>query len=145
MVRVMRTQTIAFVGIAVILLAAGVASAQSTEPFNFRTPFAFVVGDTLVPAGAYAVRVVSPTGTLSIRGEEENVSVLTGSLPIQGQEASNRYKLIFHRYGEHYYISEIWAPGYQTGRTIQPRASELELAKNEKTQHVTVYADAIGQ
>ena len=63
----------------------------------------------------------------------------------QGKETADRLKLIFHRYGAHYYVSEIWTPGYKTGRTIQPRASELEMAKNEKPQRVTVYADAIGQ
>ncbi len=42
-------------------------------------------------------------------------------------------------------MREIWTPGYQTGRAIQAHASELEVAKNEKPQRVTVYADAIGQ
>ena len=145
MVRVMKTKAIAVVGLAVILLAVGMASAQSTDPFNFRTPFAFVIGDTWVPAGAYTVRVMSPTGTLSFRGEDGNVSALTGSIPIEGKDASSHYKVIFHRYGDHYYISEIWAPGYRTGRILQPCTSETELAKEEQPKHVTVYADVAGE
>jgi len=140
---VMKTKAFAFV--VVILLAAGVASAQSTDTIKFRTPFAFAIGDKLVPAGEYRVSVVSPTGTLSFRSDDGHVSVLIGSLPKQGKETAERIKLIFHRYGVHYYMSEIWTPGYKTGRTVKPGTTELELAKNDKPQSVTLYADGVGQ
>jgi hypothetical protein len=140
---VVKTKAIALV--VIILLVAGVASAQSTEPINFRTPFAFVAGDQAMPAGEYRVSVVSPTGILSFRSGDGNVSVLVSSQSKQGEETADRFRLVFHRYGVHYYISEIWAPGYKTGRAVQARAAEIELARKEKPEHVTLYADTIGQ
>jgi len=139
----MKTKAIAFV--IVILLAATVASAQSTDPVNFRTPFAFVIADQLVPAGEYRVSVVAPTGTLSFRSEDGKYNVLISSVPIETLKASEKYKLVFHRYGTHYFLSEIWTPGYRIGRTIQPGANELEWAKIGEPQHVTVYEDSIGR
>lgn len=141
----MKTKTAALVGMVVILLATGVASGQSTDPIHFRTPFAFVIGDQWVPAGEYTVSVVSPTGTLSFRSGDGAVSVLIGSIPVQSPQTAERFKLIFNRYGVRYYISQIWTPGYQTGRTLIPRTTELELAKIQKPQVVTVYTDAIGK
>lgn len=139
----MKTKMIAL--FTVLALVTGVAAAQSTDPLNFRTPFAFAIGDKLVPAGDYTVRLMSPTGTLSFRSPDGRVSVIVSSLVTYQGQASDRFKLVFHRYGVHYYISEIWTPGYKAGRTIQSYPTELEVAKNEKPQHVTVYADATGK
>jgi hypothetical protein len=141
MVMVMRFKAIALVGIVVILFAVQ-ANAQQTDPIHFRTPFAFVVGETLLSAGAYTVSVVSPTGTLLFKSETGSFSALASSMSVESLDTSNRLKLVFHRYGTHYYISEIWTPGYKTGRAMVPQTSEVEIARQEKQQHVTLYADA---
>jgi hypothetical protein len=141
-VNVMRLKSIALIGIVTTLLAAPLAMAQQTDPIHFRTPFAFVVGETLLPAGAYTVSVVSPTGTLLFKSETGSVSALASSMSTESLDTSNRLKLVFHRYGTHYYISEIWTPGYKAGRTVTPHAAEVQLAKKETQQHVVLYADA---
>lgn len=136
----MKTKAIALL-IIVVGLAVGVASAQFPEPLKFRTPFDFVVGDRLVPAGEYIVRVVSGRMLLSITSTDGKVNAFIRSLPLQKTEAESRFRLIFHRYGVHYYISEIWTPGERTGRVMLQHPSELELAKNVRPQHVTLYLD----
>jgi hypothetical protein len=138
----MKTKAIALLAI-VVGLAVGVASAQSTAPLNFRTPFAFVVGDQLVPPGEYTVRVVSVTGMLSFRSRADgNLNVFVNSIPLQKAEPADRYKLVFHRYGSRYFVSEIWTPGYRTGRNVMQYPSEMKLAKAAAPQHVTVYVEA---
>jgi len=139
----MKNKAIAFL-VLMVGLAVGVANAQSTEPLNFRTPFAFVVGDRLVPAGEYTVRLVSMPGLLSFRSADGEFNVFINSVPLQKVDSESRFELIFHRYGVHYYMSEIWTPGYRTGRIIMQHPSELELAKKGEPQHVIVYADAQG-
>ncbi|MBZ5548963.1 MAG: hypothetical protein LAO22_13580 [Acidobacteriia bacterium] len=134
----MKSKAIALL-VVIVGLAVGMANAQSTEPLTFRTPFAFVVGDRLVPAGEYTVRVVAQPGKLSFRSADGNVNVFITSLPIQKPGAADKYKLVFHRYGGHYYVSEIWTPGYETGRIMLQHPSELMLAKNREPQHVTMY------
>jgi hypothetical protein len=138
----MKTKAFALL-VMMVVLAAGVASAQSTEPVNFRTPFAFVVGDRLMPAGEYTVQVLPVTAVLSFRSRADgNLNVFVNSIPMQKAETESRFRLVFHRYGSHYYVSEIWTPGYRTGRTMLQQPSELRLAKSTTQQHVTLYADA---
>src|SRR5579864_6818070 len=136
----MRTKAIVL--LVMIGLAVGVSKGQSTEPLTFRTPFAFVVGDQLLPAGEYTIRVVSLTGTLSVRSADGTAHVFINSRPLQKLDTESRFKLVFHHYGVHYYASEIWALGYRTGRSIMQCPSELELAKSSAPQHVILYADA---
>lgn len=133
----MKTKAIALF-VVVVGLAVGVASAQFPEPLKFRTPFDFVVGDRLAPAGEYIVRVVSGP-TLSIASTDGKVNAFLHCLPLQKTETETRFRLVFHRYGAHYYISEIWTPGEQTGRIMRQHPSELELARNVTPQHVILY------
>jgi hypothetical protein len=134
----MKIRTIAILAISVGL-AVGVANAQSTEPITFRAPFDFVVGDQLLPAGEYTVRPVSVTGTLSFHSADGKFNVFIHSMPLPRRDAAEKYKLVFHRYGHRYWVSEIWAPGYSTGRILQQHPSELLMAKNGESQHVTLY------
>lgn len=137
----MKTKAIALL-VLMIGLAVGTSNGQSTDPLTFRTPFTFVVGDQVLPAGEYTIRVVSLTGTLSVDSAGGTVHVFINSRPLQKLDTESRFKLIFHRYGVHYYMSEIWTPGYRTGRSMPQRPSELELAKNSAPQHIILYADA---
>ena len=137
----MKIRWMAFLGM-LLGLAVGMAAAQSTEPLNFRAPFDFVVGDAVLPAGEYTIRVVSIPGLLSFRSTDGAVSAFINSLPLQKTATEDRYRLVFHRYGSHYYVSEISTPGYRTGRTLIQAPAELEVAKSNTQQHVTLYADA---
>jgi hypothetical protein len=134
----MKSKAIALL-IIMVGLAVSVASAQLPEPLIFRTPFAFVIGDRLVPAGQYIVRIASAPSTLSFTSADGKVNVFIHCVPLQKTETETRFRLVFHRYGVHYYISEIWTPGERIGRTMLQHPSELELAKNGEPQHVTVY------
>jgi len=44
------------------------------------------------------------------------------TLPAEG-------KLIFHRYGDRYFLSQMWMPGNPTGRELPPSKAELETAR----------------
>ena len=77
--------------------------------------------------------------TLSFSSADGRINVFIHCIPLQKTETETRFKLVFHRYGVHYYISEIWTPGERIGRTMLQHPSELELAKNVEPQHVTVY------
>jgi hypothetical protein len=126
-----------------LLLAGGLAVAQSREPLRFRTPFAFIVGDQLMPAGEYTVRVETVAGVLSFRGSDGKAGTFIRSMPLVKSKTATRYRLVFHNYGAHYYISEIWVPGYETGRVVVQHPSELEVAKNAKPRHIVVVLEGI--
>ena len=134
----MKTKAIALL-VVVLGIAVGVASAQSTEPLKFRTPFPFVVGDQLMPAGEYTMKVPTVTGTLSFRGGADgDPNAYVNSISVEKLETEDSYRLVFHRYGDRHYLSEIWAPGFKTGRMIIQQPSELALAKHIEPQHVSL-------
>ena len=138
----MKTNAIALLAITVGL-AVGVASAQLPEPLTFRTPFAFAVGDRVLPAGEYIVRASStPMMILSFTSADGKANAFIRSIPVQKAETETRTSLVFHRYGVHYYISEIWTPGESIGRTMMRGSSELEFEKSSAPQHVILYAGA---
>jgi len=137
----MKTNAIALF-VVLIGLATGVAPAQFAEPLNFRAPFAFVVGDSVLPAEEYTIRVVSLPGKLFFHSADGTVNIFINSVPLQKASTEDRFRVVFHRYGTHYYLSEIWTPGYHTGRMVMQTPAEVDLAKNMTQQHVILYADA---
>jgi hypothetical protein len=137
----MKTNAIALF-VVLVGLATGVAPAQFAEPLNFRAPFAFVVGDSVLPAEEYTIRVVSLPGKLFFHSADGTVNIFINSVPLQKASINDRFRVVFHRYGTHYYLSEIWTPGYHTGRMVMQTPAEVDLAKNMTQQHVILYADA---
>ena len=46
------------------------------------------------------------------------------------EPASTREReVVFHRYGQRYFLSEVWAPGQQTGRQLVKSAEERSVEK----------------
>jgi hypothetical protein len=112
--------------LAVVALATAAVSAQSPRRVVASIPFTFTVGDKAMPAGTYKIQPVSfGSGILRIAGAETSQSTvrLTSSLHrLNGTKG----KLVFHRYGDEYFLSEIWAPGETDGH-------RLVKSKREKT------------
>jgi len=126
-----------------VLLAVGSASAQST-PATFKVPFGFVAGTTALPAGEYHISNGPASGTLSLRGDDlRTIQVSAGNL--ETLNASGQTKLVFHRYGSRYFLSQLWIEGNNLGREIPIGRPERELAKKNGSDSmalVTVSAQA---
>jgi hypothetical protein len=87
------------------LMAPTAASAQSKEQATI--PFDFTVGQRLLPAGTYVIDHVEPN-VISVRGWKGNelLSALTLITPTS-EVRKNPHTLIFHKYGDQYFLSEI--------------------------------------
>ncbi len=115
-------------------VSAAVANGQSTKRLVAQVPFDFNVGDKAVSAGQYDVVIPSNNGdALTIRSRDGR-----GQTMILSHSATRRAdkmiaKLVFHRYGSTYFLSQAWMPGDSTGcelsKTKQERALERELGK----------------
>ena len=94
-------------------------------------PFEFVVGDKTLPAGQYIVSPATASGeTLKIQGKENGKSALRLSDPREQKKGSTHCRLLFHRYGQNYFLAQVWN-GESTGRELvksrQERAIQREL------------------
>lgn len=118
-----------------IALALGVAaisaSAQSYDHITAKIPFAFTVGGKTLPAGTYTVRHLgfNAPALLSLNGRDSQVIASGFTNAIQASEASAQTKLVFHKYGDQYFLSELWIVGDDTGRQFLKSRAERELGR----------------
>jgi hypothetical protein len=69
-------------------------------------PFAFTVGDTTLPRGEYEVsRLDGHTSALLVRSEHQGTFILGESG--DSADRANTSELVFHRYGDQYFMREI--------------------------------------
>ena len=111
------------------LLAACCLSAQPESRVIANVPFDFMVRTQHFTAGSYTMIIDIPKSAVLVRGAEDAVF----SLSIGTTRASHgdlRAKLIFNRYGDRYFLSEVWPAGRDDGRELLPCKAEQELARN---------------
>ena len=90
------------------LAMAGTTFAQSNG-VRATVPFDFTVGDKLLPSGTYTIKQGS-SHVIVIRSHDKPISAL--SIVNQSDDrAANGGKLLFHKYGDRYFLSEILCDG----------------------------------
>jgi hypothetical protein len=120
-----------FVKAAVTVACATIFSAASTciaQPrvLSATVTFTFEVGNTRLPAGRYEIKTVA-TGAgnlLSIRQVNGTSMVRFHTIAVESRSRDARAELVFHRYGNDYFLSEI--------RNGDGSARELAESKQEK-------------
>ncbi|MCA1556979.1 MAG: hypothetical protein LC731_00370 [Acidobacteria bacterium] len=130
--------------IALAFASAMAANAQNPRNLVVNIPFDFTVKGRTLPAGEYIIRRASTADKTSLtmqrRDGKANAIVLTK--PVENNEIQGQSKLVFSRYGEHYFLSQIWTSGDSEGRelfkTKQERSLEVELAKNNSKPETVV-------
>jgi hypothetical protein len=124
----------------VVALAAGSAYAQLGAPNGVKAniPFNFTINKTSFPAGQYTVKSSGTMGTLVIRGENSTQMVSTHG--VTAGKPSGTSKLIFHRYGDQYFLSQIWVEGSDSGRELPRTRVEKELMSKAESTPTTVLA-----
>lgn len=121
----------------IVTMAAGYVNAQSLN-FTLDIAFQFNAGDKLLPAGRYTIRR-SPLGVddvLVIQSADGKVSqLLRMKIFLSKESATENKKLIFTKYGDQRFLSQIWAIsplGKSTRYQITKSKQEIELEKKAK-------------
>jgi len=112
-----------------LVTAVATANGQSQHKLNARIPFEFIVGDKMLAAGQYEVNAVGITQeALAIRGRESNDGAIR--LTMTKEPKDNRpARLVFHRYGNTYFLSEVWEGGDGVGRQLKESAQEKGMKR----------------
>jgi hypothetical protein len=91
-------------------------------------------------AGEYTVMTTDALGNLLIRSEGKQ-GMFLGSDAAQANRAAASSALVFHRYGDRYFLSQIWVQGEELGRELPMTKPEKELrASNARPTLVAVLA-----
>jgi hypothetical protein len=127
-------RTIAAFGIAIMGLLFQVlvshGSAQPDRLFVAKIPFNFTVCREELPAGKYTVFRASSSGlVLAIRNEDGRSMDLACTQDVKSPKVVTEGKLVFNRYDDQYFLSEVWWSGVITGYELVKTDRERALIK----------------
>ena len=154
----MKKQTLKAVTMLVSIIALAFMTAVATNAQSGRqtlranVPFDFVVGGKTLAAGEYTVAKINQDSTgIQVSGRANHQNAIRLSIPVQAKASEQRAMLIFHRYGDQYFLSQVWMPGSSEGREMlkskAERAAERELSRlasnkgGATAEIVTIYAE----
>ena len=113
------------------LLTAGSAMAADRAA-EATIPFAFNVGDKVLPAGEYTISQAGwrPSGVIQIRSTDTKHVMLTTAIN-DAKQPAHRGELIFNHYGDKYFLTEVLCPGAGVSMQLPPSKLEKRARMNE--------------
>ena len=125
-----------------LMLTAVSVAAQSERSKITNIPFSFIVGEKTLPAGEYTVEPNRRDydKVWLVQSRDGHSSALITTMPVRASETQEKTKFVFHKYGDQYFLSQIWTPGGNSGRELLMPRVERELAKNAIERRTIVVA-----
>ena len=97
-------------------LAGASVYAQTPSKVEVNIPFEFSAGKETLKAGVYSIRRTS-ANLLILRDSDGKSVILNAPLSIESKDEGER--LVFDKYGEKFFLTQIWLGG-ETGRQLVP-------------------------
>src|ERR1041384_1827956 len=123
-----------------VLLTFASALGQSDRQTIIHIPFNFSVGEKAFPAGSYVIeRNRNNSDTVwVIRHKDDSGSAILLTRPVRGNDVVAKTRLVFNRYDDLHFLSEVWIVGSESGHEIpitkRERALEKTLAERRQQQ-----------
>ncbi len=114
-----------------ILLAVGMAQSQNTV--RVIIPFNFTVARQNFSAGEYTLSQDRISRAMVLRNQEGQVLCHILTYSVETSAVSNSGKLVFHRYGGHYFLAQIWEAEERSGQQTIMSPVEIEMAKAQRS------------
>ena len=126
------------VAAAAMLIALGSPSSARAQETRLvaHVPFAFVVGNSVLPAGDYVVKDESnDNAVLGIASTDGKRFVNTLTIPAAPENSMELSELVFDKVGSQYYLARVIAPGSEERDiVVRHAATEHEVAVNLSTR-----------
>ena len=121
------------------VVATGTCYAQQTT-LTVKVPFAFQAGDHTLPAGEYRVSsAITGTKTIQrLRQVDGDAVIGFATLPADTRNGHPDAKLIFNRYGQTRFLSQIWT-GDGEGRQLIKSNREKQTAAGERGREIALH------
>jgi hypothetical protein len=129
-----------FVILATLSLAATSLVAQSRPAIKVNVPFNFMVGAKTLPAGEYQVQADRLQQLVWIRSADfkSNLNLISNSA--QNAQMNGVAALMFHRYGDRYFLSQIWTGSDVGQELLKSRAEKEQIAAVPAHQGIVTLA-----
>jgi len=99
-------------------------------------PFSFVVANQELPSGRYIVASIAQGVLRIFTPHGQGVAVPVHTTEGKGPEDSG--KVVFHRYGNTYFLSEVWTPGSDIGKQVFRSKAEKEVEMRQGKSEIAV-------
>ncbi len=107
-----------------LVLAPSVPAQGPAYELKADIPFAFQVGSAELPAGKYNIRPFN-LGAIVVSSQEPRGAHATATVFVAGGgQPAEESRLIFQRYGDRYFLKQVWRAGMNLG-------AELPKSKDE--------------
>ena len=121
------------IGIAALSVSAKAQSLGNRIKANI--PFDFTVAGKKFAAGQYSIVRANPTvgdQILSVSSADDRSRVLPITIPVTTLDAKEKSTLVFHRYGDEYFLAQVWPAGETTGRAFTKSRREKQLEQEQR-------------
>ena len=107
-------------------------NAQSADCMKVTIPFAFDVANQTLQAGDYQLRrsIERSRVVIQIRDKENQKSIYLPIHSALGLEIQSISKLVFHHYGDQYFLSQVWFAGRSEGQELPKTKREQTVQRN---------------
>jgi hypothetical protein len=131
----MKTRALVMAGLIATTIMASTRVAQAQEQIVVKVPFEFVAGNKTLPAGEYAVKITGPTHVLVLVDRRNSTaSPFLNTNDVVTTDIQPESKLVFNRYGDHYFLAQVWSAGNSRGRRLMKSSREKEIALTAKIE-----------
>lgn len=102
--------------------------AAQTHKLKADIPFEFTAGGKVMPAGEYDVVLRADlSGVTQLYATDAHESAIVLGHGIGGAKEQEESRLTFNKYGNQYFLAEVWTQGMSTGFGFQKSRAEREL------------------
>ncbi len=91
-----------------------------------------------MPAGVYRVAILYDVELQVVRMDGSSVANILTTHISGGPNPDPTPSLVFHRYGDHHYLAEVWTGSTEVGHQLSTTASELEYARSAQVESAVV-------
>ena len=144
----MKKSVLSVIAISTLLASSLVVLAGNVQGrIKADIPFDFMVGKARLSAGQCTIQRGTSNSSLKLSCEKSSVMVLTygGST----SKTPSHAKLVFHKYGDQYFLAQVWDEGSTTANNLMATKAERDaartsgrLARNDAGPEVVVVAAA---
>lgn len=125
----MKKTVITIIAVGLFLtLASASASAQTPTGAEVNIPFDFSAGKASLKAGTYVIIRKSDSMLQILQATEKKTILVNAPLTIGAHDYRAGERLVFNRYGDEYFLTQVWFTSDQ-GKQLLPSKAETSAAR----------------
>jgi hypothetical protein len=134
----MKKLAIASIALAAALFSAGFAEAQATQRgVRVTIPFAFTMNDHSLPAGNYLfISNLADPPQITVQDDKDYKATDVGVRDPNGLDKAST--LVFHKYGNQYFLNEISFDAPSTAVSFPPAEREKRAKNREEERDIRI-------